>query len=64
MGYIIKIENESGEQVFSYQFTNPERCTDLYNNLIEDNYFYTNKMTIKLLSDESRLVSIHRYDLS
>jgi hypothetical protein len=63
MGCIIKIENENGEQLFCFQYTNSERCTDLYRNLTEDQYFQSNKMTISLLSEESQVVSTHRYDL-
>lgn len=62
MGSIIKIENERGEQLFSYQFTSPERCTDLYKNLTEDQYFRSNKMTIKLLTDDAQVVSVHHYE--
>lgn len=62
MGYVIKIENERGEQVFNYQFTNTERCADLYKTLTEDQYFYTNKMTITLLGEESQVVSVHPYN--
>lgn len=62
MGCIIKIEDTQGNQVFSFKFTNPERCTHLYQNLIEDNYFKTNKMTIKLLSDDANELNTHRFD--
>ena len=61
MGSIIKIENEKGEQLFYVQYTNSEKCTDLYKHLTEDQYFQHNKMTISLLSEESQVVSIHRY---
>ena len=62
MGCIIKIEDTQGNQVFAFKYTNPERCTNLYNTLIEDNYFKTNKMTIKLLSEDAHEVNIHRFD--
>jgi hypothetical protein len=62
MGSIIKIENEKGEQLFYVQYTNVEKCTDLYKHLTEDQYFQHNKMTISLLSAESKLVSIYRHD--
>jgi hypothetical protein len=63
MGCIIKIENEKGEQLFYVQYTNSEKCTDLYKNLTEDLYFESNKMTISLLSEESQVVSIHGHHL-
>jgi hypothetical protein len=62
MGCIIKIEDTQGNQVFSFKYTNPERCTTLYHHLIEDAYFKANKMTIKLLSEDAEEINIHRFN--
>ncbi len=60
MGCVIKIEDEDGKLVSSFRFKNPERCTILYNNLIADNFFRSKRLTIKLLSDKSEIVSTHQ----
>ena len=58
MGCIIKIEDENGKVVSYFRFKNSERCTSLYNHLIADNYLKARRLTIKLLSDEAKVVSI------